>query len=49
MPESLRMFIEVLDSYEAGELWKWLDENPYATQEMIEYLSASHPALAESV
>lgn len=35
MPEVLQEFLNSLDSIDSNQIWKWLDSNPLAVEEMI--------------
>lgn len=38
MPEALKKFLESLSAEDAVAIWKYLDENPFAADEMIELI-----------
>ena len=42
MNDKLFHFLTNLDNQEAANVWKWLDSNPEAIQEMIEVIANSH-------
>lgn len=45
MPEELQNFLLDLSTTNADEVWKWLDANPHAVDEMVAVLLDSHPDL----
>lgn len=43
MPACLLAFLNGLNREDADKVWAWFDENPFATQEVIEVLADRFP------
>lgn len=48
MPECLQGFLPHLSVEQAEDVWAYLQENPNATDQMVECVLRAHPGLAES-